>query len=75
MERLSNRDSMVTQLWNPISLMNPEHENDTFSKTLVQPRATWYKVPEGIYNQYRHQSIPEERVLRPYIVSLYGEAE
>jgi hypothetical protein len=42
---------------------------------LLRARATWYKVPEGIYDRYRHESIPKESVLRQQIVSLYGEAE
>jgi hypothetical protein len=50
MERLSNSDSMVTQLWNTITLRNPEDGDNTFSKTSVRTRATQYKVPEDIYN-------------------------
>jgi hypothetical protein len=35
MERLSKSDSTVTQLWNPVTLRNPEDGDDTFSKMLV----------------------------------------
>jgi hypothetical protein len=49
MDRLINADFTVTQLWNPITLSNPEDGGDMFSETLVLTRATWYKVPEGIY--------------------------
>jgi hypothetical protein len=50
MERLSNSSSMITQLWNPITLRNPEDEDDRFSKTSVQTKATQYRVSEGNYN-------------------------
>jgi hypothetical protein len=40
MERLSNSDSTVTQLWNPITIRNPEDGYDTFSETWVRTRAT-----------------------------------
>jgi hypothetical protein len=33
-----------------ITLKNPEDGDDTFSITLVKTRATWYRVPEGIFN-------------------------
>jgi hypothetical protein len=49
MERLINSDSMVTRLWNPITLRNPEDGADMFSETSVLTRATRYKVPEDIY--------------------------
>jgi hypothetical protein len=50
MQRLMNSDSMVTQLWNAITLRNPEDEDDMLSETAVRTRTTWYKVPERIYN-------------------------
>jgi hypothetical protein len=50
MERLSNSGSTVTQLWNPITLGNPEDGDEAFSVTSVRTRATRYKVPEGTYN-------------------------
>jgi hypothetical protein len=40
----------VTQLWTPITLRNLEDGGDMFSETSVLTRATWYRVPEGIYN-------------------------
>jgi hypothetical protein len=50
MERLINSDTTVTQLWNPITIRNPEDGDDMFSKTSVLTTATQYKVPEGTYN-------------------------
>jgi hypothetical protein len=49
-EWLSNSDSTVTQLWNLITLRDPEEVHDTISETSVGYRATQYKVPEGTYN-------------------------
>jgi hypothetical protein len=57
MERLSNSDPTVTQLWNPVE---SEDGGDMFSETSVLPRATRYKVPEGSYNRYHREIIPEE---------------
>jgi hypothetical protein len=37
-------------LWNPITVRNPENGGNMFSEMSVQTKATWYKVPEGIYN-------------------------
>jgi hypothetical protein len=51
MEKQINGDSTVTQLWNPISLRNPEDAGDVFSETSVLTRAARYKAPEGIYNR------------------------
>jgi hypothetical protein len=50
MNRLVNSDSMVTQMWNPITLRNPEDGGDMFSETSVLNRVIRYRVPEGIYN-------------------------
>jgi hypothetical protein len=50
MERQSNSVSMVTGLWNPITVRNPEDGDDMFSEMSVQTSATWYEVPEGIFN-------------------------
>jgi hypothetical protein len=65
MDRLSNSDSLVTQPWNPVTLRNAEDGDDTISKMLFKTRTTQYKVPEGRYNWYRHESIPEDSVLWP----------
>jgi hypothetical protein len=46
MERLINSDSTVTQLWNPITLKNPEGGGDMFSETSTLTTAIRYKVPE-----------------------------
>jgi hypothetical protein len=75
MERLINSDSTVTQLWNPITLKNPEDGGDMLFETSVRTRATQYKVLEVIYNFYRRENVPEDSVLRPLIASLYGEAD
>jgi hypothetical protein len=56
-----------------MNLRAPEYGDSTFSETLVQNSATWYKVSEDIFNQYRHESLPEDSVPRTSIVSLYGE--
>jgi hypothetical protein len=48
-ERRRYNDSVVTQLWNPITLRDPADGDDTFSETSVRTTATRYKVPEGIY--------------------------
>jgi hypothetical protein len=48
MERLINSVSMVTRLWNHITLRNPEDGADVFSETSVLTRATQYKVSEDI---------------------------
>jgi hypothetical protein len=52
-EWLINSDSTVTKLWNPTTLGNPEDGGHMFPKTLIQTRATRYKVPEGIYNKVK----------------------
>jgi hypothetical protein len=44
-------------------LQMPEYGREMFSETSVVTRSTWYKVPEGICNLYRHESIPEDTVL------------
>jgi hypothetical protein len=56
-ERLINSDSTVTQLWNPITLRNPEDGSKMFSETPVPTRPTSYEVPEGIYNDNSRPSI------------------
>jgi hypothetical protein len=61
MESLINNDSAVIQLGNPINLSNPKDRGEMFSKTSVLTRATWYEVPEGIYNRLR---VFENRVLQ-----------
>jgi hypothetical protein len=43
MERLINSDSMVTQLWHPITLRNPEDRGGMFSETSVSTRDTGTK--------------------------------
>jgi hypothetical protein len=48
MERLINNDSTVTQLWNPITLRNPEDGGDIFFEMSVLTTAARYKVPEDI---------------------------
>jgi hypothetical protein len=50
MERLINSDSTVTELWNPITLRNPEYGCDMLSETSVLTRATRYKFAEGMHN-------------------------
>jgi hypothetical protein len=45
-----NSDSMVTQLWGPITLGNPDNGGDMSPETSVLTRGTWYKVPGDIYN-------------------------
>jgi hypothetical protein len=50
MQRLINSDFTVAQLWNPITLRNPEDGSDKFSTKSVLIRATQYTVPAGIYN-------------------------
>jgi hypothetical protein len=62
-------DSTVTQLWSPITLKNPVNVGDMFSETSVLIRAKRCKVP------HRHESIPEDGVVGPYIVSFYGETD
>jgi hypothetical protein len=62
MERLSDFVS-TAQLWKSINLRTPEDGDDTFSEMLVRTSATQYKVPEGIFNWYRCESIPEDSVL------------
>jgi hypothetical protein len=53
MERLINSDSILTtQLWNRITLRNPEVGGGTFSETLILTRGTWYRVPEDIYKSH-----------------------
>jgi hypothetical protein len=49
-------DSTVTQMWNPIALMNPKDGGDMFSETSVRPSLTRYKVSEDIYNIWRYNS-------------------
>jgi hypothetical protein len=51
MDRLFNSDSTATELRNPIILRNSEDGSDMFSETSIMTTATWYKVPEGSYNQ------------------------
>jgi hypothetical protein len=46
-EKLSNSNSTVTKLCNPITLRNTEDGGDMLSETSVRTRATWYKDPEG----------------------------
>jgi hypothetical protein len=41
-----------------------------FSETSVLARATRYKVPEDIYNWYRHRKTPEDSILRPSKVAI-----
>jgi hypothetical protein len=50
MDRPSNSDFIVTQLWSPVTLRNHKDGDDTFSETSVRTRATRYTYPEGIYN-------------------------
>jgi hypothetical protein len=50
MERLISSDYAVTDLWNPITLSNPEDGDDIFSETSVLTTATRYIVPEDTYN-------------------------
>jgi hypothetical protein len=38
---------MAKQLWNPITLRNPEDGDNMLSKTLILTRATQYKAPEA----------------------------
>jgi hypothetical protein len=45
-----------------------------FSESPVLIRATRCKVPEDIHNRYHRENIPEDRVLRPYVLFLDGEA-
>jgi hypothetical protein len=52
-DRLINRNSMVTQLWNLITVRNPEDGDDTFSETSVRTRPEWHEAPEVIYNKRR----------------------
>jgi lipopolysaccharide export system protein LptA len=40
-----------------------------FSETSVLTRATRYKVSEDIYHIYCREIIPEDGVLRPYIMN------
>jgi hypothetical protein len=54
---------MVTQLWGPVTLTNPENGGDMFPEMSVLTRATRYKVPEDINNWYRHENIAEDGVL------------
>jgi hypothetical protein len=68
-KRLVSINSTLTQLW------NPEDGVDIFSETSVRTRSTGYKVPGDIYNRYDGESTPEDFVVQPYIVSLYGEAD
>jgi hypothetical protein len=74
MGRPINSDSTVTRLWSPIALKKPEDGGDVFSETLGLTRATRSNTPQDIYNFYRRENIPEDSVLTPYILSLYGEA-
>jgi hypothetical protein len=69
--KLSNSISTLTQPWQPINLSNPEDADDTFSETSVRTRATWFKVPEGIYHR---ESIPEGIALPPLIIRNYVSA-
>jgi hypothetical protein len=66
MERLINSDSTVTQLWNPITLRNPEDEGVMSSGTSVQITGTGRKAPQGNYRRYHCESTPEDSVLQPY---------
>jgi hypothetical protein len=50
METLINSDSTVTQLWNPITVRNPEYGGNMFFEVSVRTRGTQYEVPEGICN-------------------------
>jgi hypothetical protein len=38
----------ITQLWNSITLSNPEDGGKMFSEISVQVRTKWKKVPESI---------------------------
>jgi hypothetical protein len=71
MERPNKGDSTVTQLWNSTILSNPEDGDDTFTETSVGTRATWYKVPEGIYNWYCHESILEDYETMEYSLGFF----
>jgi hypothetical protein len=44
-----NSDPMVTQLWSPITLRNPEDGGDKVSETSVLTTTIWHKVPDRIY--------------------------
>jgi hypothetical protein len=52
MEKMINSDFTVTQLWNPITMRNPEDGGDMFSETPVLTKARQYKVPEDLYILY-----------------------
>jgi hypothetical protein len=45
-----------------------------FSEKSGLTRVTLRNTPEDIRHCYRLEHIPEDRVLQPYIASLYGEA-
>jgi hypothetical protein len=64
MKRVVNSDSTVTQLWNPITLRNPEDGGGIFSETSALARATQYNVSE---DSSHRENIPEESVLLPYV--------
>jgi hypothetical protein len=49
-ERLSDIDSMVTPLWNLLTMRNLEDEDNTFSETSVRTRASRYEDLKGIHN-------------------------
>jgi hypothetical protein len=72
LEILCNTVSTVTQLWKSANLRNPEGGDDEFSETSVQTRITRHKVWEGIFNGYRSENIPDDRLRLAFIVSLYG---
>jgi hypothetical protein len=74
MKRLINSNSTVTNCCR-ITARKPEDGGDIFSETSDLITATRYKVPKDIYHRFRRENIPEDSVLGPYRVFLYGEAD
>jgi hypothetical protein len=56
MDRLINRDSIVTQLWDLITLRSPEEGGNMFSETSALTTATRYNDPDGVYHWYLRDS-------------------